>query len=1342
MEAVPAVELTHPNVDEQSLVTHQYGRDVALELCQRFDDETYQRPEDPRDPAFAAGVIAGYHGYLSNISKSIAGRQLRASLQAAKQLARDPWHGLLEFVQNADDQRATTVTLSLVAAPDGHELWLVHDGKPVEYQHVAAMVLPFVSTKDSDSSAIGRFGIGMKTLWRLGRHMEVHCLPYHFQVERLIIQPALVPPATEWYRPESDTLVRLRLNPTHDPEEFATWVRERSAQVLTFLRHVTNLVLRPLGAPAVTLNLTVVQGFEDDGILAEECSLSDGQTFTRWSTRVTYSGDLERADKAIAGAGRLAIATTAKESGLLFIALPTASRTGFPCHLDAEFDPGTSRERVVVNELNSWLMDRLADFTVTLFGRLLQTNQTMAWQLVPLVASVPLVDFDEQPRYSEFVENVQSGLLSLELPGLGVMSSLAWADPELDPLLEPEDYQTLLGHAALPAAFRQGERAQAALRELGLPQVTLAQAVLLAERPETSERELSWLARLLELVLVREPALAAEAPLIRLEDGRRQALVAIHAARQILVFDAGPPELVRLEMVQKLDPCYRTLSQWPALKVNLGPWNVMEHADPTLLLELLARSPRTLTDDELRFVKRALELQADPHSIGLRLGKMLLVEAFRYQKCGKKEFLVAPAGECYLPPTIAKDHHGYFAEAAARTPGLTWIQPNYGVRLKGSARGTRRRGSDAEGSARQFLQLLGAATTPRVLSMPAYSAAQDNSGRAWPAHAIKVDQDWQSPDLVAVLNDLARAKVTERRRRALALLRSLAREWLRFEPVASAAVSCQLKRNLTEIRNVSAQWLEQLRQTSWLPNTSRGFNRPVELVVFSEVNKRLFLPPQAFIDLPPEATGRMVAALGITTTPETNELCRQLAIAATNNNRATGQAIVIELARRVQAKRGSVRSAFVTAQASLPHQDGWFNPGELLLGRPIFGRYRRFVSENSRLKALWKELRIEEPGLGDAVAVIRELAERPLDLADAGVYLFCCQLIARELKEVEPSDLVNYPELAELPLWGGARWYRRRPIYYVNAPSLRQALAGALRLWQAPLAAETRMNLLEALRVRTIPTARLVPDRIDEVVALHEAVEVRFRRALQLFGERLRRNREETWSALSILWSELLTIPLGLLPGLTVTVSLPDGTSVATALHAHVSLSPVTLIVDSEAVLADGDETGRALAQLFKPEAAEDVQMTWAYAWQRALAATAGPGQYLGDISLLEEPADSTVEDDLTGELLLGKESRRSRLEVAAQASTTAAVTTPPPAPLPPLELKDLSYLKTLSVTTTLGKKAAPPNHDIKPKHRLKPELPVPRPPRASAARPCAFTPAQKEDHGYAVLEHLLHDPG
>src|SRR5260221_2521455 len=47
---------------------------------------------------------------------------------------------------------------------------------------MGAMVLPWLSAKDGDDEAAGRFGIGQKTLTALGDPISTHCPPFHFEM--------------------------------------------------------------------------------------------------------------------------------------------------------------------------------------------------------------------------------------------------------------------------------------------------------------------------------------------------------------------------------------------------------------------------------------------------------------------------------------------------------------------------------------------------------------------------------------------------------------------------------------------------------------------------------------------------------------------------------------------------------------------------------------------------------------------------------------------------------------------------------------------------------------------------------------------------------------------------------------------------------------------------------------------------------------------------------------------------------------------------------------------------------------------------------------------------------
>jgi len=76
------------------------------------------------------------------------------------------------------------------------------------------MALAFVSTKREEARTKGRFGIGLKTLRRLGTTLSVHCGPYHASISGNHVDVAPPAPAIEgFYRPGfRQTLLELEPN--------------------------------------------------------------------------------------------------------------------------------------------------------------------------------------------------------------------------------------------------------------------------------------------------------------------------------------------------------------------------------------------------------------------------------------------------------------------------------------------------------------------------------------------------------------------------------------------------------------------------------------------------------------------------------------------------------------------------------------------------------------------------------------------------------------------------------------------------------------------------------------------------------------------------------------------------------------------------------------------------------------------------------------------------------------------------------------------------------------------------------------------------------------------------
>jgi hypothetical protein len=150
---------------------------------------------DPQTPAFADAVIDSLSRSLATAPGALQ-RLMRSATKAAEDLNVEPFQGLVEIIQNADDLGAKEVRFAIRASNGGYQLLLVHDGEPVVCQHVLAMTLPYLTTKKDDSAQKGRFGIGLKTLARISIRLSVHSHPYHSAAGRR--SPPRTSPPLSW----------------------------------------------------------------------------------------------------------------------------------------------------------------------------------------------------------------------------------------------------------------------------------------------------------------------------------------------------------------------------------------------------------------------------------------------------------------------------------------------------------------------------------------------------------------------------------------------------------------------------------------------------------------------------------------------------------------------------------------------------------------------------------------------------------------------------------------------------------------------------------------------------------------------------------------------------------------------------------------------------------------------------------------------------------------------------------------------------------------------------------------------------------------------------------------
>ena len=215
---------------------HELGRKAALLIWN--DDEPVTHIEDPRDPEFSAGVMAGLSLAMAE-APGLMRKVVRHAAAAAEDLNVESFQGIVEVLQNADDLGATNVRIALRGEDAKRQFLIVHDGSPVTCHHVLAMTLPYLTTKSSDAEKKGRFGIGLKTLRRISSRVAIHGAPYHFSAQGLEV---VAEPAAEaiprFYDPAVDTMLVLDLVSDFDPAALDAWFDDWREEGLLFLKSV------------------------------------------------------------------------------------------------------------------------------------------------------------------------------------------------------------------------------------------------------------------------------------------------------------------------------------------------------------------------------------------------------------------------------------------------------------------------------------------------------------------------------------------------------------------------------------------------------------------------------------------------------------------------------------------------------------------------------------------------------------------------------------------------------------------------------------------------------------------------------------------------------------------------------------------------------------------------------------------------------------------------------------------------------------------------------------------------------------------------------------------------
>lgn len=1254
------------------------GRTAAERLAHSWPDRSWVT--DAPSPAWARGAIERF-GELLREQPAIFRASREGSERGAESLSPRPYQGILESLQNADDVRASALRMRVVRGATS-ELLLGHDGDPVDLGHAGAMLLPWLTTKEDEAEASGRFGIGQQTLRSLGGPIEVHCPPYHFRLAS--DGPGWVEPAADvegvYSAAARNTLNRVPLEFGTDVDQLIDFVVKLGARSLLFLKHVRLLTLAEGGrVDRVVRHEVVVEGqqrltfrireHQAPGEWTRLCDPSTGRTYHRYVADVPIARSERRRHKALGPttAVGVAIPCQAGEVGGIYDRLPLPIPSAFPFSLNAQFDPDAARSTILELPWNERRLEDLGDMvaagTIECFSR----DPVSAWRGVPLQEETAdgiggwLTDRVRTAIIARAQDQLAAELNIATPHGSRPLDALTYEAEELDSVVTAADLELLCpDRTAVPVEVRDGAaRWRTVLSELGRShELGVGKALALFDLDDggLGARDPAWFVGMARAAVdadVIGDFLSKRS--ILLADGRRIQPPASGVPRTLVArLTAGSVGAI-LGIALPLNPAYvdqSTDAQIVQAALREAVVLLDEVDSPGAAFEVLARDreastidPVRLNDNQLLALRDAFEtMDADRQGeLGPKVGKNIQLTGYVFTTGGSREERWVRPVDAYLPTVIDRET-GSFARSAASTLGLCWVHARYARILK-------RAGGRRELGAQRFLVKLGAATQPRLIRPTNESAPYARDPRAAsavsgvsrpsiqlreiralvPTRTHLLEDRW-SPDLDVVIANISDDRSAKRRRaRGLALLRVLSRAWERHYADHQSAQAVHRSYGWEGRGEVLATWLARAAETAWLPSASGRTRAPIELSLPTEANRLAYgTDRNAFLaDLDDTILrGPAVQALRIRRGPAVSSLVerlRELAEAvpspeAADEARGIYQLVALAVPAEGRAEPiddmsvAELRAAFAPSprgRGLLLAGDRWYGPQEVLSGPHIFGSYRPFVPHSPTLRSLWRLLGIREPTATDCIAVLRELADAPLEMHDVGVILETTRTLAGLLAQITPQLRT---QVGRLPLWTARGWIRTRPVYAIEDIALASEIGDQVPVWEHGFGSLLQLeDLLNALKVTVVrredfrPAALMARDRVEG-----DRIRPSFFLAAEHLRDELAKGDPTLHSAITVPWQELVTADVFVDADLALTWTAPTGTAISVKANAHMMRDPLALIVRSASLAGVAEAAGAAVASLFAGDR-QKVAWAWASMWQRAEAGLASAGVILSD---------------------------------------------------------------------------------------------------------------------------------
>jgi hypothetical protein len=513
-----------------------------------------------------------------------------AVLDLLGQLYSERTHFIFELIQNAEDAGATELAFELFE----DRLELRHDGRPFTEADVRGVCGVGKSGKSGDLTAIGKFGIGFKSVYAYTKSPRVYSGDEHFGIENYV-RPFPVEPL-----PFAGTLFVFPFD--HDTVPAPVAVREIAAalnalqpRILLFLRNIEHLRVGGAGVAGSVVERSIAERSASSRRVTLSSSGRRGDQWLVWHRQVPdHPGQRIEIAFRLAG-GRIA----AVAESPLTVFFPTEKETFLGFLIQGPYRTTPARDNIPEHDPSNQALVRE---TAALLTDVLRELRDDGLLTVAALHTLPLdaVRFPAGSMFRPLFDSVGDALTAEALipvadGGYGVAVDLELAGgAEVRELLEPDQLGALCG-ADRPVRFTDEsitEQLTPVLwrylrEEIGIDEVTSTDVVSRVTSEFLRAQTDEWIARFYVFLFTdsalwraprsdgEQPGPARAKPIIRLEDGR-----------QVAPFDAQGRPVVYLPgpVASSLPTVRRAIADSPAARQFLQALNLTE---PDVVAEVL-----------------------------------------------------------------------------------------------------------------------------------------------------------------------------------------------------------------------------------------------------------------------------------------------------------------------------------------------------------------------------------------------------------------------------------------------------------------------------------------------------------------------------------------------------------------------------------------------------------------------------------------------------------------------------------------------------------------------------------------------------------------------------------